>query len=63
MESVTPNLALLIDFENVGADPRVDIAELVAAADARGRTLIKRAYADWARFEDRKGGWPSRASI
>jgi hypothetical protein len=54
MESFKPNLALLIDFENVGADPRVDIAELVAAADARGRTLIKRAYADWARFEDRK---------
>lgn len=45
-----------IDFENVGAAPRVDIAELVAAADARGRTLIKRAYADWARFDDRKKG-------
>jgi hypothetical protein len=54
MEPARPNLALLIDFENVGADPRLDIGGLLAAAGARGRPLIKRAYADWGRFAARK---------
>ena len=44
------NIALLIDYENVGID---SLQYLVEQISGMGRIIVKRAYADWS--SERKG--------
>jgi len=41
-----PNVAVLIDYENVGVDP---LASLFDKMSDVGRVIVKRAYADWSK--------------
>ncbi|HEU4753449.1 MAG TPA: NYN domain-containing protein [Armatimonadota bacterium] len=52
-------LALFIDFENIARgvrqrhlEERVDLQAILAELEAKGRILVKRAYADWGYYKD-----------
>ena len=48
------NIALFIDFENVGYRRKLDLGRLIGDVQKRGSLSIKRAYADWGRFASQK---------
>lgn len=48
------NIALFIDFENVGYRRKLDLRRLIGDLQKRGSLSIKRAYADWGRFASDK---------
>ncbi|MBK1645890.1 hypothetical protein CKO25_14785 [Thiocapsa imhoffii] len=48
------NIALFIDFENVGYRRKLDLRRLIGDLQKRGSLSIKRAYADWGRFASQK---------
>jgi uncharacterized protein (TIGR00288 family) len=54
METTMNNIALFIDFENVGYRRKLDLRRLMGELQKRGSVSIKRAYADWGRFASQK---------
>ncbi len=58
-ETPQRNLALFLDFENIvrsvrqrHVEERVDLRAILGELEAKGRILVKRAYADWGYFKD-----------
>lgn len=53
-EPIMSNIALFIDFENVGYRRKLNLRRLIGDLQKRGSIAIKRAYADWGRFASQK---------
>lgn len=48
------NIALLADYENVAKPARENLDAIIAQAEREGKVVLRRAYANWGRFESHK---------
>ncbi len=48
------NIALLVDYENVAKPARENLDAILAQAEREGTVVLRRAYANWGRFESHK---------
>ena len=48
------NIALFVDFENIGYQTKFDIGSMINSLKSKGRVILKKAYADWSYFEKHK---------